>query len=121
MAGVVLLDLGMPRLTGLQVLECLDNSETPGHVGPAVVVISARDDLESTVAAMRHGAFDYPLAEPFAVVAGEVYTIDVAKTDGSNSGGYCGTTSDTYAGGSVYSNGRAYTPADAAFMVWIDR
>lgn len=57
---LVLLDLGLPDADGLDVLEGLlaADAERP------VVVITARQDMGGTLAAMRNGAFDY-LRKPF--------------------------------------------------------
>ena len=52
-ADVVLLDLGLPGKDGLSVLGELP----PG--GPPVVVITARDDMHSTVKAIQLGAYEY--------------------------------------------------------------
>jgi DNA-binding NtrC family response regulator len=52
-ADVVLLDLGLPGKDGLSVLAEL----APG--GPPVVVITARDDMHSTVKAIQLGAYEY--------------------------------------------------------------
>ena len=53
---VVLLDLGLPGKGGLQLL-----AERAGtrDDGPPVIVVSARDDLQSTVEAVQNGAYDY--------------------------------------------------------------
>ena len=57
---VVLLDLGLPDLDGLKVLERLREwSETP------VVILSVRDDEEGKVAALDAGADDY-VTKPFS-------------------------------------------------------
>ncbi|NEV60436.1 sigma-54-dependent transcriptional regulator [Thiorhodococcus minor] len=54
-AGVILLDLYMPNIGGLELLPQLvqDHPEVP------VVVMTAAQDVETAVACMREGAFDY--------------------------------------------------------------
>lgn len=49
---VVLLDLRLPELDGLAVLECLQGAES----SPAVVLMSGHLDVDSTLAALRSGA-----------------------------------------------------------------
>ena len=57
---VVLLDLGLPDLEGLQVLKRLREwSEVP------VIVLTVRDDVEEKVAALDGGADDY-ITKPFS-------------------------------------------------------
>ena len=64
---VCLLDLGLPGLDGMAILRKLreeaDNSEAPP---PAVIVISARDDMLTTVQAVQLGAYDYLVKPPDA-------------------------------------------------------
>ncbi|MGZ8361510.1 MAG: response regulator, partial [Allosphingosinicella sp.] len=55
---LVLLDLGLPDRDGLELVETLGKSETK------VIVVSARDDTEQTVAARDRGADDY-VTKPF--------------------------------------------------------
>lgn len=59
---VVILDLGLPKLDGMHVLEQLKEHrpETP------VIVLSARDSIDDRVAALDGGAVDYVL-KPFAL------------------------------------------------------
>ena len=57
---VVILDLMLPRVSGLQVLRSLRASQAPTRV----LVLSARDQLEDRVAALNLGADDY-LVKPF--------------------------------------------------------
>ena len=57
---LALLDLGLPRKDGLEVLKTLRRS----HVQVPVVVISARDSLSDRIAGLDSGADDY-LAKPF--------------------------------------------------------
>jgi DNA-binding NtrC family response regulator len=59
-ADLILLDLEMPRLDGLAVLESLQG--LPG--APLVVVITAYGDMAKAVRAMRAGAYDF-IAKPF--------------------------------------------------------
>jgi DNA-binding response OmpR family regulator len=58
--GVLLLDLGLPDRSGLEILAALraENRDTP------VVVITARDDVASRVAGLDSGADDY-VTKPF--------------------------------------------------------
>jgi two-component system KDP operon response regulator KdpE len=58
--NVVLLDLGLPDLDGLEVLKRLREwSETP------VIVLTVRDDVQEKVAALDAGADDY-ITKPFS-------------------------------------------------------
>ncbi len=59
---VVLLDLGLPGLDGLDVLERVQGRE---GIAP-IVVITARDDMKSTVTAIQRGAYDY-LVKPLDI------------------------------------------------------
>jgi DNA-binding NtrC family response regulator len=61
-ADVVLLDLGLPGKDGLEVLAGL-SQRAPA---PAVIVITARDDMRSTVKAIQLGAHDY-LVKPLDI------------------------------------------------------
>lgn len=57
---IVLLDLGLPRRSGLEVLR-----EARRHgVATPVIIITARDDVQSRVAGLDSGADDY-LVKPF--------------------------------------------------------
>jgi two-component system, OmpR family, response regulator len=58
--GLLLLDLGLPDLSGIAVLQAIrrQNTDTP------VVIITARDDVESRVAGLDCGADDY-VVKPF--------------------------------------------------------
>jgi DNA-binding response OmpR family regulator len=58
---LVILDLGLPSMDGLSVLEALsrERPELP------VLILSARSDLRTRLAAFSHGACDY-LEKPFA-------------------------------------------------------
>ncbi|MBF0248211.1 MAG: sigma-54-dependent Fis family transcriptional regulator [Alphaproteobacteria bacterium] len=57
---VVLLDLGLPDMNGLEILEHVSTHQIPS----AVVVITANASLNTAVDAMRLGALDF-LAKPF--------------------------------------------------------
>jgi two-component system response regulator AtoC len=59
---LVLLDLGLPGLDGLEVLGRLQGREGM----PPVVVITARDDMRSTITATQRGAWDY-LVKPLDI------------------------------------------------------
>lgn len=61
---VVLLDLAMPGLSGIEVLQSI--RANPKLAGLPVLVITASDDAESTVAALDAGADDY-VTKPFQV------------------------------------------------------
>lgn len=57
---VCLLDLGLPVMDGMQVLEKLRDAWPLEDVTPpAVIIISARDDMRTTVQAVKLGAYDY--------------------------------------------------------------
>lgn len=58
--GAVLLDIEMPGLDGLQVLDELTNRK----IGWPVVVLTARSDLRTAVEAMKRGALEF-LQKPF--------------------------------------------------------
>ena len=52
---VMLLDLGLPGGSGFDVLSALGDRPNP----PAIVVVTARDDMQSTVKAIQLGAYEY--------------------------------------------------------------
>jgi DNA-binding NtrC family response regulator len=52
---LMLLDLGLPGGSGFDVLAALGEREN----APAVVVVTARDDMQSTVKAIQLGAYEY--------------------------------------------------------------
>src|SRR5260221_10201888 len=58
--GLVLLDLGLPDESGFDVLKTMRDRDDP----TPVVIISARDDLESRIAGLDIGADDY-VVKPF--------------------------------------------------------
>ena len=59
---LILLDLIMPEMSGLEVLRRLKAAEHTGHI--PVIVISALDELDSVVHCIEAGAEDY-LTKPF--------------------------------------------------------
>nr|MBA3457879.1 response regulator [Deltaproteobacteria bacterium] len=54
-AELMLLDLGLPGGSGFDVLAALADRPRP----PTVVVVTARDDMQSTVKAIQLGAYEY--------------------------------------------------------------
>jgi len=60
---LVILDLGLPDMDGLQVLEKVRNRK----LGPPVLILSARGALDDRVKGLEQGADDY-LVKPFAFV-----------------------------------------------------
>ena len=54
-ADMMLLDLGLPGGSGFDVLSALADRPRP----PTVVVVTARDDMQSTVKAIQLGAYEY--------------------------------------------------------------
>jgi len=54
-ADLVLLDLKMPGMDGLQVMESLERQPAP----PIVIVLTAHASVDSAIGALRRGAFDY--------------------------------------------------------------
>ena len=61
-AEVMLLDLGLPGGSGFDVLTALAERPRP----PSVVVVTARDDMQSTVKAIQLGAYEY-LVKPLDI------------------------------------------------------
>ena len=59
---VILLDIGMPRLSGLQVLALLKAERSEAYV----VMTTAFADADTIVKAMKVGAFDY-ITKPFTI------------------------------------------------------
>src|ERR671932_295529 len=60
---LVVLDLGLPDMDGLQVLQKIRNRKTI----PPVLILSARDSVDDRVRGLEQGADDY-LVKPFAFV-----------------------------------------------------
>ena len=60
---LVVLDLGLPDMDGLQVLEKVRSRQ----LGPPVLILSARGALDDRVKGLEQGADDY-LVKPFAFV-----------------------------------------------------
>ena len=60
MPAILLLDLNLPDINGLEVLENLNSSSQK----PIVIVITAHGSVDMAVEAMRLGAFDF-LQKPF--------------------------------------------------------
>jgi two-component system copper resistance phosphate regulon response regulator CusR len=60
---LIILDLGLPDIDGLQVLQKIRNRKT----SPPVLILSARDAVEDRVKGLEVGADDY-LVKPFAFV-----------------------------------------------------
>jgi two-component system copper resistance phosphate regulon response regulator CusR len=60
---LIILDLGLPDLDGLKVLEKIRNRK----VSPPVLILSARDAVDDRVKGLEGGADDY-LVKPFAFV-----------------------------------------------------
>jgi len=63
---VCLLDLGLPGMSGMDILRKLREEESRLESFPAVIVISARDDMKTTVQAVQLGAYDYLVKPPEA-------------------------------------------------------
>src|SRR6204780_1154681 len=60
---LIILDLGLPDMDGLTVLQKIRNRKT----SPPVLILSARDTLDDKVKGLELGADDY-LVKPFAFV-----------------------------------------------------
>jgi two-component system response regulator AtoC len=58
--AVILLDLRMPKMTGIEVLQRLHDIQSQA----VCIVITANNDIESAVQSMRLGAYDY-IVKPF--------------------------------------------------------
>ncbi len=56
---LVLLDLKMGGISGLQVMEKIKQGYPPASVPPVVIMLTAHASLDSAVSAMRRGGFDY--------------------------------------------------------------
>ncbi len=61
-ADVILLDLGLPGIDGFEVLTQVRATPHP----PPVIVVTARDDMQSTVRAIQLGAYEY-LVKPIDI------------------------------------------------------
>ena len=61
-ADVILLDLGLPGADGFEVLTHVRSTPHP----PPVIVVTARDDMQSTVRAIQLGAYEY-LVKPIDI------------------------------------------------------
>src|ERR1051325_3571798 len=61
-SDLMLLDLGLPGGSGFDVLTALAERPRP----PTIVVITARDDMQSTVKAIQLGAYEY-LVKPIDI------------------------------------------------------
>lgn len=59
---VVLLDIAMPEMDGLRVLEAIKGR--PAMAGVPVIMLTARSRIEDVTAAVRRGAADY-IVKPF--------------------------------------------------------
>jgi two-component system, NtrC family, response regulator HydG len=57
---VLIADIKMPGLTGLELLEKIKEKDT----GPEVIIITGYGSIDSAVAAMKNGAYDY-ITKPF--------------------------------------------------------
>jgi two-component system response regulator AtoC len=63
---ICLLDLGLPGMSGMEILRRLHDEESRQESSAAVIVISARDDMKTTVQAVQLGAYDYLVKPPDA-------------------------------------------------------
>ncbi len=73
--SLVILDLRMPRLSGIELLEILRDRDPD----PAIIMLTGAADVESAVAAMRLGAHNY-LTKPVALEHLEVVTNAALET-----------------------------------------
>ncbi len=60
--SAIVLDLTMPRISGIELLEKINE----GYPEILVIVVTATDDIETAVACMKSGAFDY-LVKPVEI------------------------------------------------------
>ncbi len=60
--AVVFLDINMPQLDGMKILEMINETENP----PLVVMVTAYGSEKTAVAAMKKGAYDY-IAKPYEI------------------------------------------------------
>lgn len=71
---VMILDLMLPRVSGLEVLRTLRSSHAPTRV----LIVSARDHIEDRVAALNLGADDY-LVKPFELAELKARTLALLR------------------------------------------
>jgi two-component system response regulator QseB len=55
---IIILDLGLPKLSGMQLLRHLRNVETPNY-GTPVLILTANDEIQDRVQGLDTGADDY--------------------------------------------------------------
>jgi two-component system response regulator AtoC/two-component system nitrogen regulation response regulator NtrX len=60
--ALIFLDINMPQVNGIQVLEKINRLENP----PMVVIVTAYGSERTAVNAMKKGAYDY-IAKPFEI------------------------------------------------------
>jgi two-component system nitrogen regulation response regulator NtrX len=72
---LAILDLNMPGLGGMEVLQALADATRPEERRPAIIVLTAYGNEKLAVAAMKAGAYDY-LTKPYDV---EALRMTVAK------------------------------------------
>src|SRR5690349_3586360 len=70
----LLVDLDMPGMNGIQVIECAKNLSPDTDA----IVLTGKSSLETAVAALRHGAFDY-LTKPCKLIELEALLQRVAQ------------------------------------------
>ncbi len=63
-ADVVLTDLSMPEMTGVELMQRLQDRTPPGANPAPVLLITAYGTIDNAVQALKQGAFDY-LTKPF--------------------------------------------------------
>ena len=71
---VAVVDIKMPSMTGLQLLERVSGLEDPPHV----IVITAQNTMSNAIEAMKGGAYDY-LCKPFDLDLFEELVLRAAK------------------------------------------
>ncbi len=59
-AGVIICDLKMPQMNGMEVLEALQSKEN----SPPLIMITAHGNITTAVEAIKHGAYNF-IAKPF--------------------------------------------------------
>ena len=60
--SLIFLDINMPKINGIQVLEEINQMESP----PMIVIVTAYGSEKVAVDAMKKGAYDY-IAKPYAL------------------------------------------------------